>query len=362
MLLGIALLSSGCPQPTNVTYSLSNTVDLLAPSFYAGDAEDGSDVAGRQAFVGQCSHDGETVAFWAVDNATKYFAFFLVDLDDPTSYRRITHDYYDAHPNTAVCWTPDDSALLVSGFRIDIPEPGELSELVQWPIHGVVPTDVSTTASSHGNWEIAQHRDGSSIQIVALPIRPDGTEDPGRTPVFLTDFADGTLDPDWVAVTSDGKRVAFADIQSDPCGAGPDIANVYVLKNVDDILEANFKPGTSISTLAPTHAGDSNLVPIRVSDSPQFAETPAFSPDGKLVLYSQDFNHVFNDDVFYETLLLGDFDLMISNANGSGEDCRISLPGCQAFPSSIPGGNRIVYNASVGSDMHLFVSTLNSGE
>jgi hypothetical protein len=358
MLLGLALLSSGCPQPTNVTYSLSNTVDLLAPSFYAGAASDGSNVAGRQAFVGQSSHDGETVAFWAVNTATKHFSFFLVDVDDPTSYRRITPDYYDAHPNTAICWTPDDSAILVSAFRIEIPAPGALSGLESWPIHGVVPSDVSTTALSHGNWEIAQHRNGDSIQIVALPILSDGSEDPWRLPIFLTDFADGTLDPDWVAVSWDCKRVAFADMQSDDCGVEPDVANVYVLKNIDDILDAPHKPGTNISVFAPTHASDGNLEPIRVSDSAQFAEAPAFSQDGKLVLYCQDFNNLFNDDFFYETLSLSGFDLMISNANGSGEDFRIALPGNQVFPSSIPGTSRIVYSGTSGGAMHLFAATL----
>ena len=44
------------------------------------------------AYMGGTSHDGKTVAFFAVNRATLYLAIFLTDFGNPSSWRRLTVD------------------------------------------------------------------------------------------------------------------------------------------------------------------------------------------------------------------------------------------------------------------------------
>jgi hypothetical protein len=341
-----------------VSYRFGDPVETLAPSFYAGQAEDGSDIGGRQAFFGQTSHDGKRIVFWAVNTATQQSGFFLVDVGDPTSFRRVTADYPNS-PSAPVYWTPDDSAFLVGPYRVAIPPVGSISGIEMMNNHGYLYNDTSITALPENNWAFALFRVSGGDKIMALPILPDGSGDPSREPVQVTDFPPDTINPDWPCISPDGTTLTFADYHGFAGPEGPDAADVYVLKNIPQILAAPLKPGTNISSLAPTSASDSNVVAIMTSESSLFAHIPTFSQDKSLVIYAQDYNNIFQNSRFFSTFPYSDMDIMISNSDGSGGDYRLEQPGNQGFPSSTAGGIRIVFvSAAPSGAMHLFMSSI----
>jgi hypothetical protein len=355
--LAFAVVGSFAVAQAQVTYSLGESVDMLDPSFYAGQAEDDSNVLGSEAFFGHTSHDGKRIAFWAVNAANRQSSFFVVDVGVPASFRRITGDF-GYTPSAPIYWTPDDSALIIGPYRIMIPPVGEISGLTALTIHGISPNDTSVTSLPANNWAFSLKLKPGVNNIVALPILGNGSEDPARQPVIITDFNDGTLSADWPSVSPDGTLVTFADYRGASAIDLPDTGNVYVLKNIQAILSAPLKPGTSISSLAPIDANDSNLIAVRAGDSDNFAHSPTFSQDNSLLFYEEDFNNVFANNRFFDTFPLGDFDIMISNADGSGDDFRLAMPGNQAFTSSTPAGIRILYDGDVAGMMHLFMSSI----
>jgi len=332
-----------------VTYSLGDATELLDQAFYDGEAADGSDALGRMAFFGAVSSDGTTVAFWAVNIATEEIAVFLVDIGDPSSWRRLTPDIPEL-PDQPIYWTPDDLFLVTKGKRI----PLSTGEFVPHTVHGYPLTDVSSTRLVGGNWLVTDWNG----EIVALPVLGNGDEDPAREPVIVTDFAGAGVNASWPGVTPDGSAVAFADWHGSSVPGVADLADAYVLKNLETIIAAPKISGTDISTLAPTSLADPNIVAIRADETDNFAHTPYFSQDKSLVFYSEDWENVFRDADFFNTLLLADFDVMISNADGSGEDLQLAEEGNQGGVTPTPGGTRLLYLRDVAGVVHLYITTL----
>jgi len=332
-----------------VTYSLGDATELLDQAFYDGEAVDGSNVAGRMAFFGAVSSDGTTVAFWAVNINTEQVAIFLVDIGDPSSWRRLTPDISEL-PDQPIYWTPDDLFLVTKGKRI----PLSTGEFVPHTVHGYPLTDVSSTRLVRGNWFVTDWNG----EIVALPVLGNGDEDPAREPVIVTDLAGAGVNASWPGVAPDGSAVAFADWHGSSVPGVADLADAHVLKSLETIIAAPKVSGTDMSTLAPTSLADPNIVAIRADESDNFAHTPYFSQDKSLVFYSEDWENVFRDADFFNTLLLADFDVMISNADGSGEDRQLAEDGNQGGVTPTPGGTRLLYLRDVAGVVHLYVTTL----
>jgi hypothetical protein len=208
---------------------------------------------------------------------------------------------------------------------------------------------------------------GGGKNLIALPILSDGSGDFARNPVIVTNFTPssfpGGLGIDWPNVSPDGNRVTFAAYsQSDTPGIA-DSGDIYVLDSLPAILAAPKIAGTNISSLAPVNLGDPNLIPVRVSDTPDnFAETPSITQDNKLVIYEEDLNNIFRNADFFNSVELGDVEIMVSQADGNGRDFRIQLPGSQAIPSLTRGGTRLLYTATVSDslDFHLYMANLES--
>jgi PhoPQ-activated pathogenicity-related protein len=340
--------------PYGPQYDLGTANDVLDAAFYAGEAVDGSDVAGRWGFFGRANNAGTKIAFWAVNADTFLPAIFLVDIGDPLSWRRITADLA-ATPNAPIYWTPDDSALFVGDSRIDIPIVGQLAALVNTSLHGYGLDDTSMTAMAADNWAVAR----GAGEVVALPILPNGQEDTSRNPVIVTNLAGAGIEPDWPSVAPDGTAITFADFDGiGALGVGPDLGDVYSINNLQDILAAAKIPGTDISTLAPTTVDDENVIHIRTAESNNFAHSPAFSQDKSLVFFNEDWNNVFADDDFFATFVLGDFDVMAGYADGFEADIRLAEAGNQGAIAPTRGGTRIVYISDVAAVPHLFISTL----
>ena len=58
---------------------------------------------------------------------------------------------------------------------------------------------------------------------------------------------------------------------------------------------------------------------------------------------------------FFLTLPAADFDVMISNADGSGADLQLAEPGNQGVVIPTPGGVRLTYVRDVANIIHLYL-------
>ncbi len=126
------------------SYRFGSPVDLLDAAFYA---------SGLKAWEGTVNNAGTTVAFYAV-NASFETAIYLVDLGNPSSWRPLTAVIPDATPDTAIAWTPDDSALLVAFARIPI----TTGAIVPTNLFGYEPNDPTVTALPDHNWMFIHQR------------------------------------------------------------------------------------------------------------------------------------------------------------------------------------------------------------
>jgi hypothetical protein len=189
-------------------------------------------------------------------------------------------------------------------------------------------------------------------------VLANGDEDPARDPVIVTNVSGAGVNASWPGVAPDGSAVAFADWHGSSVPGVADLADVYVLKNLTSIVAAPKLPGTDISTIASTSLEDPNIVAIRADEIENFAHTPYFSQDKSVVLYSEDWENVFRDADFFNTLLSADFDVMISNADGSGEDLQLAEDGNQGGVTPTPGGTRLLYLRDVAGVIHLYITTL----
>ncbi len=336
--------------PYGPQFTLGTETEMLDAAFYAGDAADGSNVAGRSAFFAQASNGADRVAFWAVNNSTQQTAVFLVDIGDPSSWGRLTADASNA-PDAPIWWTPDDSALLVGDSRVDV----NTGMMTQPLLFGTYPlNDSSMTRLATGNWLVTHY----AGDMVAVPIRADGTEDTSRLPKIATNLTGAGIDVDWPAVNPDGTAVTFADYHSSATPGIGDQSDIYVLNNLQDILGAPYQGATQYSSLAPTSLDDDSVVDIRSGLAPKGSFAPFFSADDTLVIYSEDWNRVFRDDDFFATLAVSDFDVMIARAHGFEPEIRLEAPGNQAVAVPTPGGTRLTYIKDVAGITHLMITTL----
>ena len=340
--------------PFGPKYVLGAETDLLDAAFYAGEAIDGSNIAGRHAYFGRVNNAGTQVAFYAVNANTLQLAVFLVDVGDPSSWRRLIADLTGS-PSAPIYWTPDDTALFVANVRIDIPPPGQLAPLATPTLHGYGLDDTSMTALATDNWAVAR----GAGEVVALPILPSGLEDLSRSPVIVTNLAGAGIAPDWPSISPDGTALTFADYAATGSfGVAPDFGDVYSVVDLPAILAAAKIPATDISTLAPVSVDEERVIHIRTLESDNYAATPAFSQDKSLVFFSEDWNNVFANNDFFDTFPISDFDVMIGNADGFEKDTRLTAAGNQAVVTPTRGGTRLTYMRDVAGAPHLFISTL----
>ncbi|MBI2423308.1 MAG: hypothetical protein HYV27_10805 [Candidatus Hydrogenedentes bacterium] len=348
------------------TYSLSDPVALVADSFYDGAAGPGASesASGRLIFAGEPSKAGDRIAFVGIDRSLTGYGYYVVDIGAPESWRRIAGPV-GGDIATPLGWSSDDSHVFANRARINVTT-GEVT-----PVNYVVDgnsyalNDGNATAKSSGNWVIGVRLH----QIIAMPVLMDGSLDPGRESTTLTNFPDTSSGVEWPTVSPSGNQIGFAWMTYLPLvnPGDPDLSDVYVLKNVDAILAAPKEPGTSISTLAPTSLNDPNIVTIRTTEDSvdNFAHVPTFSQDESLVIYGEDWYNVFNDDEILETMAVGNWDVMISSADGSGADYRIVDEDPMNVENALvhavtPGGIRIIYVGGGGFDMRLYAVSLES--
>jgi hypothetical protein len=346
-------IATGLASAQTVTYRMGSATDLVDNAFYTGTA------GGRAAFWGSMNHGGTTVAFYGVDYTSGFETeIYLVDVGDPSSWRKLTTGFVEI-PQSLVTWSPDDSTLFIGSRRVDV-----VTGAVDQPQYfGRNLNDVTATALPANNWIFVETGELGEDNFIALPILNSGQPDTGRQPIFVTNFPAGTFTTvglDWPGVAPDGHALAFATYAGRGAGVN-DLSDVYILQNLTAILAAAPIPSTNISSLAPTTLS-SPVTSIRVGGVPDnFAIAGAFSSDGSLLLYSEDWNNVFDNENFFNSFSTTDFEVMVSNSDGSGSDFRIVAPGNQGANATTPGGTRLIYvdtGAGGPLDIHCFISTL----
>lgn len=336
--------------PYGPQFALGTETEMLDAAFYAGEAVDGSDLAGRSAFFAQASNGADRVAFWAVNNDTQQSAVFVVDIGDSSSWQRLTADAPNA-PDAPIWWTADDSALLVGDSRVDV-NTGAVTQPLYFGTYTL--NDTSMTRLPMDNW-IVTHDAGD---MIAIPVLADGTEDGSRQPKIVTNLTGMGIDVDWPAVNADGTAVTFADYRSSPTPGIGDQSDIYILKGLQEILAAPYQGATQYSTLAPTSLDDDFIIDIRSGIAPKGSFAPFFSADETLVFYSEEWNRVFRDDDFFASLAASDFDIMIARAHGFEPEIRLAAPGNQVVAVPTPGGTRLTYIKDVAGITHLMIATL----
>ncbi|MBI2423486.1 MAG: hypothetical protein HYV27_11715 [Candidatus Hydrogenedentes bacterium] len=371
VVLSLLLLAAG-QASGQTTLSLGDAVPLLNSDFYTGVDQNGSgpSPSGRLTFFGQPSKDGTQVAFWAAAGNFSSIAIFGVTIGEPDSWFRISPDIA-ASPSTPIAWSPDDSHVFTTDRRFDVATGTEeipFGYTLQHPVNGAefYPIDdTSTTSTASGNWLATLANPlvpagGGYEQVLLVPVHPDGSLDTGRDPVFVTNFSDG-LEFDWPHISVDGSLVAGAYFQGGGVsGVNADVSDIYLVKNVQQIVAAPKIAGTMISSLAPTSAADSNVVAIRTNEDAvdNFAHVPVFSQAKDLVFYCEDWNNIWTDDDFFGTLNLSDFDIMASNTDGTGADIRFPNAGNQFVTGLTLGGLRVLYLNGPGANIQLYMSTI----
>ncbi len=343
-----------------VSYDLGPEAALLDAAFYAGEVVDGSDVLGRQVVFSGINPAGTRVAFKAVNNATSENGVFLVDVGDPSSWRRLTPD--SPFSTDAVVWTPDGSRIYVGGDSLYDATTGDLVYDLDAAL-GVDTRPTATTQLPSGNW-LSSNSDAlvnNVYEAWLVPILPNGQFDNSRLPVQVTNLNLGTFPTGTFVsaptVSRDGLQLAFmAWTEQEPSVSVADLSDVYVLHDIPSIINAS-RINTYVSTLAPTSLSDPDIVALRAAETPNFAFGTHSSEDGSLVFVGEDFNNEFNDDNFFPSLAIGDHDVVVSNSS-DGSDFQIARPGNQVLVQSFPGGSRLLYGSSVGGSLHMFATSL----
>lgn len=343
-----------------VTYSLGTESDLLDAEFYAGQGLEGLDASGRFVLNVGVNNAGTQAIFWAINvcpcvpGMDQYDDFLgIVNIGDPSSWRSlgITRSFnltnYDV-----IRWVPDDSAVILDQWRYDL----NTNERVgNPPNHGIQVFTNSFTRMPSNNWMVGD----SEGELFFLPIRRDGLEDPNRDPVRITNlglssaFAEPLIFPN---VAPDGSAVAFNVWEA---GTSPDTFDIYVLINIDDILNAPKLPDGVTSSLAPTSLTDPNIIDFRATATANPAVAPNFSQDGSLIFFSEDHNNVLETSTLYESIRAGDWDIHYANPDGTGH-VRLQLPDNQGNVIPFPSGSRLTFiRGPVGSpEAHAYAATL----
>ena len=343
----LLVILAGAAQAQTVSYTLGAPGELLDAAFYAGEASDGSNVAGRGVLNVGVNSAGTKALFWAINLSTFQMGLFSVNIGNPSSWQRRLPDEGFAY--TAVVWMPDDRHVRIkNGVLYD-----SVTNNVDtgWLIDGWLPRVTSTTARDSDNWAVGSMLGVAGANIPAYAILPNGNGDPTRENIEITAITlGGTNTFAGCVLSNDADSLVFQ--VTDLSAPGPDTSDVYRLSGVNAILSAPKIPSTETSSLAPTSLGDPRIVEIRASTTTNFIANPNFSGDGSLVFTTEDYGGIFDSADFFTTLNT-DWDINISNSDGTGY-LRFAEPGGQGAVIPFRNGDRFHYI----NNYHILVSTL----
>jgi hypothetical protein len=168
-----------------------------------------------------------------------------------------------------------------------------------------------------------------------IPIEPDGMPVPTSPGLFLTNFNPREMFVVGVHWSPSANKIIFMGVSNiGITSVTYENVNVYILYDVDDILDGFTQPPRSVD--------DPRIKHIAPTKNTQYAG--GFSFDESLVFYQEDVNNLwqgYHPTDFSES----DFDLFYADATRDqpSKPTQIHLPGNQMFLRPSPEGNRLAY-------------------
>jgi hypothetical protein len=178
--------------------------------------------------------------------------------------------------------------------------------------------------------------------LAYIPIEPDGQAVAGAPGLFITNFSPRECFAAGGIWSPSGSKILFAVAED----LNFDHGNIYILDDVEDILDGLTPPPRSLN--------DPRI--RRVASSKNIQLPGSFSYDESLVFYQEDVNGAWR--ALSPSLLIDcDFDLFYADArpNHASKFTQIHLPGNQMFLRLSPEGNRLAYSYANEPDYELRV-------
>ncbi|GAB4343931.1 MAG: hypothetical protein Kow0099_22870 [Candidatus Abyssubacteria bacterium] len=166
--------------------------------------------------------------------------------------------------------------------------------------------------------------------LAYIPIQPDGQAIAHAPGLFITNFNPRKCFVGGGIWSSSGDKILFTAAEN----LNLNDINVYILYEVDDILDGFTEPPRSVN--------DPRLK--KIASSPNAQLPGGFSYDESLVFFQEDVNDAWTATHFLP-LAQCDFDLFYADARPDqpGKYTQIHLPGSQLYLRPSPEGNRLVY-------------------
>lgn len=382
---GALMLACGLPAAhAATTYALDQIQPLLDADFYLGNdnaaGQAGTAPGGRSAALGAVNNAGTEVAFFSIEIdgfSVTHLGLFVVDIGDTSSWQRVAeNDVVTVLDNIA--WSQDDTNISTNNLRFNLAN-GLFSSVLSISGAFINLTHIASTATRPDPFIITSAEvgiSGSTTDIYSPNnITAGGSFANGAwnsISIALTNFGTVGLPVRFLDLSKDGAKAAFTTLalSSDPM-VESDVSKVYVLDGAGQMFDGAFGL-FGISPDAPTALTDPLISHIRTTEGSRFKGFPRFTEDASLLIYSEDFNDAFSLNDLAGTLPLADFDIMISNSDGtaidganSGTDLRLVAAGNQLVSDTSKGGLRLVLQdtgAMPTDPLQLLMATVIIGE
>lgn len=339
LLCVVAFIAPVAANSQTVTYSLGAESELLDAAFYTGQAGDGSNVAGRGVLNIGVNNAGTKALLWGINLDTEQQGLFMVDVGEPSSWRRVSPDRAFAFDR--IVWCPDDVHAFVGFNKIFDTSTNTLDDNAR--VGGVSFYFTHVRRADGFAWATAARSAGNG-EVTIFSINADGTWDPNHQVGVLTDFPVAPTELIFFgAMSPDLDSIVFT---IEDFSGNPEVSNVYLLSGVADIIAGNQPEPVLLS--------DPRITEVRASSTPNYVSASAFSADGSLVFMSEDYLNAMDSTDLLGSLANADFDINIAAPDGSGF-ARFAEPGGQGGVLPFASGGRIHY---INEAWHVVVSTL----
>ncbi len=276
-------------------------------------------------WVKEVGNDVPAIQITQSNNNSSYKVYYRTPLAWSTNGKRVFYEAYDTSTTKHIIMAAESDASFVKTILSDT------ENTFHWPDFSRIPLDNKLLYCINLRYPYSIELDINSDPIY-------GTE------INIMNFS--AVHPKWSYPT---KKIVFMQ------GVFSDL-DIYVLLEIDKIIKKEAQPPDSLD--------DSRVIPIIENDI--FSMASGFSFDEKLIFYFEDVNGVFSENVTRENTPVSDwvkgcdFDLFVTNADGSGVAQKINDQSYnQAYMVASPDGTWISFITDEnGPDFDIYYASL----